>query len=67
MQHTLRHHLLLSARTQVAMVYHERWLLEQQLEHSLKAIARSLARIERLDAHVAKLDPGAGLGKPASR
>jgi hypothetical protein len=38
-----RKHLLLVARTHVAMVYHERWLLEQQLEHSLKAIARSRA------------------------
>jgi hypothetical protein len=28
-----RKHLLLVARTHVAMVYHERWLLEQQLEH----------------------------------
>jgi hypothetical protein len=66
-QHDLRKHLLLAAKTQVAMVYHERWLLEQQLEHSLKAIARSRALIERLDAHVAKLDPGAGLGNPAIR
>jgi hypothetical protein len=66
-QHIFRHYLLLTARTQVGMVSHERWLTEQQLEQSRKAIARSRALIERLDAHVEKLDPGAGLGKPASR
>ncbi len=60
-------YLLMASRAQVEMISKEYWLVKQQIEHTRKIVARSRALIERLDAHVAKLDPGAGLGKQGSR
>jgi len=56
--------LLLASRAQLEAISHDCWLIQELVQHSRDIIAHSQSQIERLDAHVAKLDPGAGLSKP---
>jgi len=56
--------LLLASKAQLEAISHDCWQIQELVQHSRDIIAHSHSRIERLEAHVAKLDPGAGLSKP---